>query len=98
MARTAIAAEEIVMPIYEYRCARCGHEFEVEQRITEPPIRRCAKCKRNGATRQISAASFVLKGGGWYADGYASRRASRQTESKESRPKESTAGGAASDG
>ena len=28
------------MPIYEYRCGKCG-DFEVTQRITEPALKRC---------------------------------------------------------
>ena len=58
------------MPTYEYCCDACGHEFEVSQRITELPIRTCVKCKKPAVVRKISKPSFILKGGGWYADGY----------------------------
>jgi putative FmdB family regulatory protein len=60
------------MPTYEYACERCDHEFEVEQRITEAPVARCPKCRSRKVKRLISQTSFVLKGGGWYADLYAS--------------------------
>jgi putative FmdB family regulatory protein len=60
------------MPIYEYSCATCGREFELKQRITEPPVQTCVACHADTAQRRISRPSFVLKGGGWYADGYAS--------------------------
>lgn len=60
------------MPIYEYECGKCGHEFEVEQRITEDPIKTCPACRSRKAKRLISRTSFVLKGGGWYSDLYAS--------------------------
>jgi putative FmdB family regulatory protein len=60
------------MPTYEYRCEKCGHEFEREQRITEDPIKKCPKCSALKAKRMISATSFVLKGGGWYSDLYSS--------------------------
>lgn len=56
------------MPIYEYRCEQCG-DFEESQRITDPPLERCAKCRRK-VRRLISSTSFQLKGGGWYATGY----------------------------
>lgn len=69
------------MPIYEYRCSQCGHEFELEQRITEPPTRRCVKCGRHSAVRTISATTFRLKGAGWYADGY-SRTSIRSSSAK----------------
>ncbi|MCO4743348.1 MAG: zinc ribbon domain-containing protein [Proteobacteria bacterium] len=58
------------MPIYEYACESCGHRFEKLVRMSDdaPP---CPECE--GAVRKlISASSFVLKGGGWYKDGYGS--------------------------
>jgi len=57
------------MPIYEYRCEKCG-EFEVNQRITEPALQRCPTCKRK-VRRLISNTSFQLKGSGWYVTDYA---------------------------
>ena len=58
------------MPTYEYGCKACGHEWELEQRISENPIRKCPKCKKLKATRLISGGNFILKGDGWYADLY----------------------------
>jgi putative FmdB family regulatory protein len=57
------------MPIYEYRCTKCG-EFEQMQRITDPPLERCPKCRRK-VTKLISSTSFQLKGSGWYVTDYA---------------------------
>ncbi|HZP43016.1 MAG TPA: FmdB family zinc ribbon protein [Candidatus Binatia bacterium] len=57
------------MPIYEYRCEQCG-DFEEMQRITDPPLSRCPKCKRK-VRRLISSTSFQLKGSGWYVTDYA---------------------------
>jgi putative FmdB family regulatory protein len=56
------------MPIYEYRCEKCG-DFEEMQRITDPPLARCPKCKGK-VRRLISSTSFQLKGSGWYATDY----------------------------
>ncbi len=58
------------MPVYEYRCEKCGREFEIEQKITESPKKRCPKCGGK-VTRLISNTSFVLKGTGWYVTDYA---------------------------
>ena len=60
------------MPIYEYACEKCDSEFEVEQRITDDPIKSCPGCKSRKVKRLISRTSFVLKGGGWYSDLYSS--------------------------
>jgi len=61
------------MPVYEYACGKCGHEFEAEQRIIEAPLKTCPRCHARKLKRLISQTSFVLKGGGWYADLYASK-------------------------
>ena len=54
------------MPTYEYRCKKCGKEFEKVQGITEAPIEKCPHC-RGVVKRLISQSTFILKGGGWYA-------------------------------
>lgn len=56
------------MPIYEYKCEKCGKEFEEWQKISEPPVDTCA-CGGK-ASRLISHSSFVLKGTGWYVTDY----------------------------
>jgi putative FmdB family regulatory protein len=62
------------MPVYEYQCTACSHEFEREQRISEDPIKKCPKCGKLKVKRLISRTSFVLKGGGWYSDLYGSAK------------------------
>ena len=62
------------MPIYEYACAACGHQFEEWQKMSDKPIRVCPKCKAKKVEKLISATSFQLKGGGWYSDLYASKK------------------------
>lgn len=62
------------MPIYEYQCEKCSHEFEREQRITDDPVKTCPKCKARRVKKLISQTSFVLKGGGWYSDLYSSTK------------------------
>ena len=63
------------MPVYEYLCKACDHEFEREQRITDKPLKKCPACGSMQAKRLISRTSFVLKGGGWYSDLYSTPRA-----------------------
>lgn len=62
------------MPIYEYACAACGHEFEEWQKMSDAPVRTCPKCKKKKVERLISKTAFQLKGGGWYADLYSSSK------------------------
>jgi putative FmdB family regulatory protein len=77
-----VSASEEPMPTYDYICTSCGNAWELEQRIVEDPIKKCPKCGADTAKRQISqGAGFILKGGGWYADGYGSNKPS-SSESK----------------
>jgi putative FmdB family regulatory protein len=62
------------MPIYEYACSECGHEFELMQKVAEHPKRKCPACGRLKARRVVSHTSFVLKGGGWYVTEYGNRK------------------------
>jgi putative FmdB family regulatory protein len=73
------------MPTYEYLCEKCEHEFEREQRITEPPVKVCPVCRSRKVKKLISQTSFVLKGGGWHADLYSRARAGSSDSSSESR-------------
>lgn len=54
------------MPIYEYRCEACQHELEALQKLSDEPLRDCPKCGAASLRKQVSAAGFRLKGGGWY--------------------------------
>ena len=57
------------MPIYKYACEKCGSQVEVIQKISDPPLKRCAKC-RGKLAKVVSRTSFQLKGSGWYATDY----------------------------
>jgi len=74
---------EKAMPVYEYECNECMKTFEVQQRMSDDPLKNCPDC--DGALKKlVSMSSFQLKGGGWYADGYAS--ASANSSKKASPP------------
>lgn len=75
------------MPTYDYICTSCHKAWELEQRIVEDAVKKCPKCGKNTAKRQISTgAGFILKGGGWYADGYGSKKASSSESKSEDKP------------
>jgi putative FmdB family regulatory protein len=71
------------MPIYEYACSACGHQFEEWQKITDKPVRTCPKCKAKKVEKLISQTSFQLKGGGWYSDLYAGPKPGSKSSDKE---------------
>ena len=54
------------MPIYEYKCAECGHELEALQKMSDAALTGCPDCGKESLTKKVSAAGFRLKGGGWY--------------------------------
>lgn len=54
------------MPIYEYKCKSCGHEFELLQKMSDDPIKVCPECKKDDVQKLISTPDFHLKGTGWY--------------------------------
>ncbi|MDP2179345.1 FmdB family zinc ribbon protein [Methylicorpusculum sp.] len=54
------------MPIYEYQCQSCGHEYEALQKLNSQPLIDCPACNKPQLMKKISAAGFRLKGGGWY--------------------------------
>ncbi|EFL50346.1 regulatory protein, FmdB family [Solidesulfovibrio fructosivorans JJ]] len=57
------------MPIYEYKCDKCGKISEILQKhfdVDEAPCEACGA----PAHRIMSNTSFVLKGTGWYVTDY----------------------------
>ena len=85
------------MPIYDYACEKCEREFEVEQRITEDPLKSCPNCKSRKVKRLISQTSFVLKGGGWYSDLYSSSKGSKSEGKDSEKPGKSESDSSKSD-
>jgi len=69
------------MPIFEYICLECktSYEFLI---LTEDEIPICPECGSENAEKQVSAASFSLKGNGWYADGYSKATAPKKPNKK----------------
>jgi putative FmdB family regulatory protein len=73
-----------IVPTYEYMCEKCEHEFEREQRMSDPPVKTCPECRSRKVKKLISRTSFVLKGGGWYSDLYASPQDKDKSKSADS--------------
>ena len=54
------------MPIYEYICNDCGHQFETLQKMSDAPLNDCPVCNKSALKKKISAPGFRLSGSGWY--------------------------------
>jgi putative FmdB family regulatory protein len=72
------------MPIYEYKCRKCGKQFEAFQGITDPELKSCKFCKGK-VQKMVSLSSFSLKGSGWYVTDYKGKKpgAAAKKEKKE---------------
>jgi len=76
------------MPIYEFQCERCGEKFDKLMSMKDP-VPSCPACDASDVRKRVSAAGFVLKGGGWYKDHYGLKSGSSS---------ESSSGGSSSGG
>ncbi|UCG41729.1 MAG: zinc ribbon domain-containing protein [candidate division WOR-3 bacterium] len=76
------------MPTYEYRCTGCGHRFDVFQRIVDPPVKDCPRCRAKDSVEQIisGGSGLIFRGSGFYETDY--RRKPASTDS--ARPCESS--------
>ena len=64
------------MPIYEYKCDLCNGMWEEIQKFSDDPLTVCKSCEKEGGVHKLFAGkmSFILRGGGWYKDGYSSKK------------------------
>ncbi len=74
------------MPIYEYECQNCNHQFDLIQKMSEEPVKQCPKCFKNTAVRMISAAGFQLKGAGWYQTDFKDKPKKAANQREENKP------------
>ncbi|MGB0468687.1 MAG: FmdB family zinc ribbon protein [Pontibacterium sp.] len=54
------------MPIYDFECEACGHEFEKLVMRSDAPAPQCVSCSSEKVQKKVSAPGFRLSGGGWY--------------------------------
>ena len=58
------------MPLYDYRCHKCGETFEVRQKFADEPLTEHEGCGGE-LERLISPPALQFKGTGWYITDYA---------------------------
>ncbi len=74
------------MPIYEYQCKKCEHQLEALQKMSEKPLLDCPACGKPALNKLVSAASFRLKGGGWYETDFKTGNKKQLAESESAAP------------
>ena len=88
------------MPTYDYECTACDHKFELFQKITDDPIKKCPECKKLKLNRLFgTGAAIVFKGSGFYQTDYRSDSYKKSAESdrKSSEPAPSDSKSTSSD-
>jgi putative FmdB family regulatory protein len=61
------------LPLYEYKCVKCGHRFEKIESVSAPDKKKCPKCGAK-AERLLAAPAIQFKGSGWYVTDYAGKK------------------------
>lgn len=79
------------MPIYEYKCLKCGHQFEKMQNISDDSVKRCEKCGEQ-VTRLFHPVAVHFKGSGFYTTDYG-KRSSRSERARAGKAQESGSSG-----
>ena len=78
------------MPIYEYQCRRCEHRFELIQKFSDKPRKRCPECS-GAVDRLISPPAIRFKGSGWYVTDYANKKSNEEDKKSNKEDKRETA-------
>ncbi len=68
------------MPAYDYRCTKCGLDFEVNRPITDREPVNCAACGSE-AKRVFSPVGVVFKGTGFHNTDYRTRPKEEESSS-----------------
>lgn len=74
------------MPIYEYLCRKCGHDFEKLMPMGAPTPGECPECGESGSiNKKVSRSSVKFVGQGWYVTDYAKKKPIESPASSESK-------------
>lgn len=66
------------MPLYEYKCRKCGHRFEKIEHMDASTTKKCPKCGAV-AERMLAAPAIQFKGTGWYVTDYAGKSSAKSS-------------------
>ena len=84
------------MPLYEYKCGKCGKIKELIQKFTDVPLKICNHCSGK-MIKLISNSTFHLKGTGWYTTDYGTNNVNNTNKSTNSETSSNTVGGKIAD-
>jgi putative FmdB family regulatory protein len=70
------------VPLYEYKCQKCGRRTEKIESVTGPHLKKCPLCGGK-VERAISAPAIQFKGTGWYVTDYAGKSATKEAAGTE---------------
>ena len=71
------------MPIYEYQCQSCGHQFDVIQKVSDEKLTICPKCNEKKLKKLVTSAGFKLKGTGWYETDFKNKKKEKKTKKQQ---------------
>ena len=78
------------MPTYDYECDACSHQWELFQKITDDPVKKCPSCGKKKAVRQFgTGAAIMFKGSGFYETDYRSDSYKKSAEADKPKSSES---------
>jgi len=70
------------VPLYEYKCLKCGRNTEKIENVDGPHLKKCPHCGGK-VERQIAAPAIQFKGAGWYVTDYAKKSSGGDSEKAE---------------
>ncbi|TLN27469.1 zinc ribbon domain-containing protein [bacterium] len=80
------------MPIYTYRCANCGVQFDKTQKFSDQPLQWCPECGKKALNKVYQPVGIVFKGSGFYSTDHRSPSgASRTSSHNEAKDKDNAA-------
>ena len=73
------------MPLYEYKCLKCGRNTEKIENVSGPHLKKCPRC--GGKVESvITAPSIQFKGAGWYVTDYGGKKSGGGDGEKADKP------------
>lgn len=66
------------MPTYEYECNKCKQHFDVFQKMTDEPLKKCPECGGRAHRLISSGSGIIFKGSGFYETDYKKKRGSKE--------------------